>query len=337
MTSRAAPGRWVAFEAFAPAFALFIVAMGGAKLNGIGESASPSDTDPRLVILGGLLEVILGLLMFFRPTRFPAAVTCAVWLAGVSGQQFMSGYEGPVSIAGLLALGTLSIAIYEWRHWSSALFRFPQPLALPQSRLGATVGFLVSLVGVSFLVRWSVGGTAFWLSLPLLAFGDLAQRGELQDRTEALRTLLTYLLVLGIGVSSWWGFVGHYFMSDIVAASVGWDTGSPFQLELAFYHLGFGVVGLMCLWFRDDFWLAAAVPVCVFAFGAASIHIAEYVRHANTSPGNWGFSMFFGDVIIPATILTLLWLYRRRVALDSSAKPSQGIAAAGGSPALGNS
>ncbi len=337
MTARAEPDRWVVWKAIAPPFGLFIVGMGGAKLNGISESASQLGMDPRLVILGGLLEVILGLLIFFRPTRLPAAVTCSVWLAAVSGQQWMNGYEGPVPIAALLALGTMSIALYEWRHRTSAMFRFPQPLALPPSGAGGAVAFLVSLVGVSFLVRWSIGGTAFWLCIPLLAIGDLAQRGKLQDGTEVLRTLLTYLLVLGIGVSSWWGFVGHYFMSDTVAASVGWDTGSPFQLELAFYHLGFGIVGLMCLWFRDDFWVAALVPVCVFAFGAASVHIAEYVRHGNTAPGNWGFAMLFGDVVIPAAMLSLLWLYRRRVTLDSSAMPSQRVAAAGGGSTLDNS
>jgi hypothetical protein len=213
------------------------------------------------------------------------------------------------------------IALYERRDWTRAMFRFPQPLAMPPSGAGRVAPFLVSLVGVSFLVRWAIGGTAFWLSIPLLAYGDLAQRGKLQDRTEVLRTLLTYLLVLGIGVSSWWGFVGHYFMSDTVAASVGWDTGSPFQLELAFYHLGFGIVGLMCLWFRDDFWVAVLIPVCVFALGAASVHIADYARHGNTAPGNWGFAMFFGDVIIPAAMLSLLWLYRRRVVFESSAMP----------------
>ncbi len=314
MMARGNPNRWVVLEALAPPLGLLIVAMGGAKLNGIGESARQLDMHPRLVILGGLLEVVLGLFIFFRPTRFPAAVACSVWLAAVSAQQWMNGHEGPVPIAGLLALGTMSIALYEWRHRTSAMFRFPQPLALPPSSAGGVLAFLVSLVGVSFLVRWSIGGPAFWLSIPLLAIGDVAQRGKLQDGREVLRTLLTYLLVLGIGVSSWWGFVGHYFMSDTVAASVGWATGSPFQLELAFYHLGFGIVGLMCLWFRDDFWVAALVPVCVFAFGAASIHIADYVRHDNTAPGNWGFAMLFGDVVIPAAMLSLLWLYRRRVA-----------------------
>ena len=316
MTTQAERDRWAVLNAIAPPLALFIVAMGGTKLNRITESASQFSMAPRLVILGGLLEVILGLLMFFRPTRFPAAVACFFWLAGVSGHQLMNGYEGPVLITGLLALGTMSIALYERERWTSTMLRFPQPLALPQPGGANVAAFLVSLVGVSFLVRWAIGGTAFWLSIPLLAYGDLAQRGKLQDRTEVLRTLLTYLLVLGIGVSSWWGFVGHYFMSDTVAASVGWDTGSPFQLELAFYHLGFGIVGLMCLWFHDDFWVAVLIPVCVFALGAASVHIAEYFRHGNTSPGNWGFSMFFGDVIIPAALLILLWLYRRRVVFE---------------------
>jgi hypothetical protein len=319
MTARAERDRWVFIKALGPPFGLVIVAVGGAKLNRISESASQFHMDPRVVILSGLIEVLLGLLMFFRPTRFPGAVACAVWLAGLSGYLLMNGPQGPVRVTVLLALGSMIIALYERRHWSSTTFRFPQPLALPPSGAARVIAFLVSLVGVSFLVRWAIGGTAFWLSIPLLAYGDLAQRGKLQDRTEALRTLLTYLLVLGIGVSSWWGFVGHYFMSDSVAASVGWDTGSPFQLELAFYHLGFGIVGLMCLWFRDDFWVAVIIPVCVFALGAASVHIADYVRHGNTAPGNWGFVMFFGDVIIPAAMLSLLWLYRRRMAFENSA------------------
>lgn len=313
--ARAAPARWALWEALFPPFGLAIVALGGATLNGAWESTTHFGLDPVLVILGGLLDVILGLCIFFRPTRPPAAVACSVWHTAVCAGQLIS-VEGPLPVSGYIALGTVGIALYEWRHREPARFRFPQPLALPPSGAGSVVGFLLSIVGVSFLVRWAVGGTAFWLSIPLLAMGDLAQRGRLHDRTEVLRTLLTHLLVLGIGVSSWWGFVGHYFMSDAVAASVGWGTGSPFQLELAFYHLGFGIVGMMCLWYRGDFWLAALIPICVFALGAASIHVTDYVRHGNTAPGNWGFAMLFGDVIIPVAMLSLLWMHRRHGSPD---------------------
>lgn len=159
MKAHAASDRWGLWKAFPELFALFIVAMGGAKLNGISESASQLGMDPRLVILGGLLEVILGLLMFFRPTRFPAAVTRAVWLVGVSGQQLMNGSAASVPMSGLLALGSVSTAVYERWHRPSAKFRFPQPLALPQSGAAGGFAFLVSLVGVSFLVCWSIGGT----------------------------------------------------------------------------------------------------------------------------------------------------------------------------------
>lgn len=305
---------WWALDVLTEPLALFIVALGGAKLNGLGAGAGILATDARLVIAGGLLEVVLGLLLFFHPTRFPAAIASAVWFAIVSAALLAGGLAALVP--GLLALSSGIIAWHQWRHRGPVRLRFPQPLSSTPSGTAATLGFVASLIGVSFLIRWAVGGTAFWLSIPLLALGDLAARRELRNRTEVLRTMLTYLLVLGIGVSSWWGFVGHYFMSDSVAASVGWAAGSPFQLELAFYHLGFGIVGLLCLWFRDDFWVAVLVPISVFAFGAASIHVADYLRHANTSPGNWGFSMFFGDVAIPATMLTLLWLYRRRVAAE---------------------
>ncbi|MBA3890121.1 MAG: hypothetical protein H0X64_06290, partial [Gemmatimonadaceae bacterium] len=225
--ARRAPARWVVWEALSPPFGLAIVALGGAKLNGAWEGTTHFGLDPVLVIFGGLLEVIVGLCIFFGPTRLMAAVACSAWLTAVCARQLVSGFEGPMPLSGLIALGAIGIALYAWRHRTSRTFRFPQPLALPPSGAVGAVAFLLPIVGVSFLVRWAVGGTAFWLSLPLLAMGDLAQRGRLHDRTEVLRTILAYLLVLGIGVSSWWGFVGHYFMSDAVAASVGWDTGSP--------------------------------------------------------------------------------------------------------------
>ncbi len=72
----------------------------------------------------------------------------------------------------------------------------------------------------------------------------------------------------------------------------------------------------MCLWYRGDFWLAALIPICVFALGAASIHVTDYVRHGNTAPGNWGFAMLFGDVIIPVAMLSLLWMHRRHGSPD---------------------
>src|SRR5687767_6784879 len=98
MTARAELDRLAMIKALAPPFGLFIVAMGGAKLNRDAESATQLAMDPVVVILGGLLEVTLGLLVFFRPTRFPAAVACSVWLAGLSGYLLMNGSEGPVPL-----------------------------------------------------------------------------------------------------------------------------------------------------------------------------------------------------------------------------------------------
>jgi len=114
--------------------------------------------------------------------------------------------------------------------------------------------------------------------------------------------------VLGVGVGSFYGFVGHYFMSDAVAASVGWATGSPFQRELAFYHLGFGISGLLALWLRDDFWLAVGLTCSIFLYGAGWVHLTDFLGHGNAAPRNWGFGVAFGNVVLPTVMLSLLAL-----------------------------
>ena len=60
-------------------------------------------------------------------------------------------------------------------------------------------------------------------------------------RVEIPLVMLFGLGVAGSGIAS---FFGHYFLSDIVAESIGWPSGSPFQLDMAFSNLALGILGL---------------------------------------------------------------------------------------------
>jgi hypothetical protein len=47
--------------------------------------------------------------------------------------------------------------------------------------------------------------------------------------------------------------MGHYFLSDPVAESIGWPTGNPFQLEVGFANLAVGIL-VLSLYPRSDDW-----------------------------------------------------------------------------------
>lgn len=174
----------------------------------------------------------------------------------------------------------------------------------------SSAGFLAPLVGVSFLLRWAVGGTIFWASLPILALMH-AHTVSATSKRDRLEIVLLYMLVLGMGIAGLWGFVGHYFMSDQLARLIGWTTGSPFQHELAFYHLSMGVVALLCLWIRDRYWIAAAATPSLFAIGAGFVHLQDFLSRGNAAPANWGASVLFGNLVIPLVVLGLLVWYSR--------------------------
>jgi hypothetical protein len=69
-------------------------------------------------------------------------------------------------------------------------------------------------------------------------------------------------------------FYGHAFMAEQVAQSIGWQP-SLFQFEVAIANLAFGVLGILCLRIRDQFWLATGIGVSVWLLGDAYGHIRE--------------------------------------------------------------
>lgn len=126
--------------------------------------------------------------------------------------------------------------------------------------------------------------------------------------------LLFYLLLINVGLSSLFAFYGHAFRADQVAASIGWAAGSPFQFEIAVANLAFGVLGMLCVFCKDGFWLATGVGYSVFLFGAAFGHIREIITKGNDAINNAGPILYIGDIAIPLLILALLalqWGFKR--------------------------
>ncbi|MFC1589887.1 DUF6790 family protein [Candidatus Omnitrophota bacterium] len=50
-------------------------------------------------------------------------------------------------------------------------------------------------------------------------------------------SFLLGFLFFSVGLQGVFAFIGHYFRSDEIAKKIGWQTGNPFQKELAFSNL----------------------------------------------------------------------------------------------------
>lgn len=303
----------VAFHALGPLLGILLVFTGGAKVRTAERFVERFGTwglDPELIPWTGAVEIVLGLGLLFHGTRTLAAGPVALWMAGAvtvhlaAGELILAGL--PLMVAGLAGI----IAVTGFRGGRHLDIVPPAPLLDPPVRPLARVRFLFALMGVSFLIRWAVGGMLFWASLPVLGLmhSHAEGAGSARQRVEGV---LLYLLVLGAGVAGLWGFVGHLFLADEVARSIGWAMGSPFQAELAFYHLAMGIVALLSLWIRDRYWIAAGLTPAVFALGAGVVHVRDLLRHGNTAPANWGPDVLVGNLLIPLVLLSTLYLYGR--------------------------
>ncbi len=120
---------------------------------------------------------------------------------------------------------------------------------------------------------------------------------------------LLWFLVIMVGVSSIWAFIGHVFMANYIAALVGWPAGNPFQFEVGIANLSYGILGLLCWKFRDNFWTATVIALSTFYLGDAYGHIINIAQTGNMAPGNAGYALYM-DILVPIVLICLLIFYK---------------------------
>jgi Family of unknown function (DUF6790) len=156
-----------------------------------------------------------------------------------------------------------------------------------------------------------VGVRVFLFSiLPLLlSAGILLLDRSANTRARRLEVPLIYLFGLGVAASGIASFFGHFFFSDVVADSVGWPRGSPFQLEMAFANLAIGLLGIVAAGRRDGFREATVIAVTVLGVGASTVHLMDLLATGNLAPGNTVQNV--ANLIKPAFLIPLLVASRR--------------------------
>ncbi len=129
-----------------------------------------------------------------------------------------------------------------------------------------------------------------------------------RTKNRIFEVFLLWFLFIMVGIGSIWAFIGHVFLSNTIAAMIGWPAGNPFQLEVGVANLSYGILGILCWKLRDNFWTATVLAVSIFYLGAAYIHISNIAQTGNIAPGNAGYALYI-DIIIPLILLCLLAAY----------------------------
>lgn len=146
------------------------------------------------------------------------------------------------------------------------------------------------------------------LFLPFLGFtiALVSIRWKHLSGWQAIGTVLMWQLAVGLGLGLIWAGIGHLLMPDMVARSIGWAAGSPFQREVGLWDLALGVVGVLCLKFRErGFWTAVIIGTGIFYVGAGLGHLYELLVHGDTAVNNAGAVLYI-DLLYPLLLAGLL-------------------------------
>ncbi|NJN82176.1 MAG: hypothetical protein HC802_07790 [Caldilineaceae bacterium] len=133
----------------------------------------------------------------------------------------------------------------------------------------------------TFLLR-----TFTFLVMPLLfATAATLLDKKANTRERRIEIFLIYMFAFG-AISGISNFFGHIFAADEVAAAIGWEAGSPFQLEMAFANLSYGVLAIICMGRRDGFRDATVIGSAILSVGATLVHLWDIAETGNLAPGN---------------------------------------------------
>ena len=124
------------------------------------------------------------------------------------------------------------------------------------------------------------------------------------------RTYLLYLFFFYVGLMGVLTAYAHVFRPVETWASIGWST-SPYEYEVGMADLTVGVLGVLCLKFRADFWLATAIGNAVWLLGDAVGHLRQMTLNNNHASNNSGIFLVT-EIIMPIVILSLTLYHRSR-------------------------
>lgn len=137
----------------------------------------------------------------------------------------------------------------------------------------------------------------------------------------AVEVVLLWWIVVAIGVAGIVGGLYHLFDGPDIAREIGFTRGDGgFQTEVGFGDLALGVAAVLCVRFRDRYWLAVIVMATISLWGDAYGHIHQEVVNDNHAPDNSGV-VLYADILFPLVAIAL-YAARERLAGRAEAAPA---------------
>jgi hypothetical protein len=144
-----------------------------------------------------------------------------------------------------------------------------------------------------------------------------------------LGVVLGWWIVVTFGVSGIIGGLFHLLDGPGVAKEIGFTRGDGgFQTEVGFGDVALGVGAVLCIWFRDRYWLAILVVGTISLWGDAYGHIHQAVVNDNHDVDNTG-PILYTDILFPLVAI-VLYAARERVRRRSAADPGEAAGVEGG-------
>ena len=173
--------------------------------------------------------------------------------------------------------------------------------------------------------RLSYVGVMVFFAIPwvitFVGWGTHVALDKSPDRRTPRRVvelLLLWLLVFG-GIWALVAALGHLGPnSGEIAEGIGYAP-SMFQWEVGWADAAIGVLGIGCIWMRDQWLTAAVVTLSICYLGDAIGHVMQYTVHDNTATNNvWAIP---SDILGPVLAIGLLITLRRMQSSDDAAVP----------------
>lgn len=120
--------------------------------------------------------------------------------------------------------------------------------------------------------------------------------------------LLDWLILLSVGVTSFWAGAFHVFFPTIAAESIGWQV-SPFQFEIGVADMAIGIVAIMSFWRSLPFKSAVVCYIVLFFIGVAIGHVRDALEAGNFAANNFGLLLVLtiAQIVILPLLLWSAW------------------------------
>lgn len=112
------------------------------------------------------------------------------------------------------------------------------------------------------------------------------------------------IVLLGVIYMIGWAGIGagisHIFFGKKISQSIGFEK-SPFELEVGFAGLSFGIVALIAGHFSTEYWLAIILASSLYRIGCGIGHVRSMIISKNFAINNT--AILFIDFVVPAFLL----------------------------------